>query len=184
MLPSLAFALLLAASPVTEQVVTEDNGTSRLAHDVLVPAPPAAVWTALATVEGWKSWAVPIAWAPTADMIETSYNPAAKAGDPANIKNQVLARIPPRLMIMRTVQAPPGFPHAEALASVVQIFELAPEGDGTRVRLTGTGYTASAGGQAMLAFFRTGNRVSLEMLRDRFEKGPTDWTAKLGQRQK
>ena len=32
----------------------------------------------------------------------------------------------------------------------------------------------------MLAFFRAGNKVSLEMLRDRFDKGPVDWEKKLG----
>ena len=44
-----------------------------------------------------------------------------------------------------------------------------------------SGYSADASGQAVLAFFKGGNRVSLEMLRDRFASGPIDWTEKLKQ---
>jgi hypothetical protein len=62
---------------------------------VSVAAPPQAVWEAISTVEGWKSWAVPVAWA-DGDTFETSYNPAARPGDPMNIKNQFVASVPGR----------------------------------------------------------------------------------------
>ena len=184
----IAALLLLAAAapaaalaPVTEQVRAEADGTVSLSHAVVVPAPPEQVWSAISTVEGWKSWAVPVAWtsADRPDVIETSYNPAAKPGDAMNIENQFLARVPNERLAFHTVKAPAGFPHFDALKRVTQTFELAPEGGGTRVSLTGTNYGADASGQAVQAFFKGGNRVSLEMLRDRFASGPIDWTEKL-----
>ncbi|WP_310467274.1 SRPBCC family protein [Sphingomonas sp.] len=182
-----AFALLAAAAPaaaltpVTEQVRSEADGSVSLSHSVVVPAPPAAVWSAISTVDGWKSWAVPVAWIAPArpDVIETSYNPAAKPGDAMNIENEFLSRVPGQRLAFHTIKAPAGFPHFEALRRVTQTFELAPEGGATRVSLTGTNYGADASGQAVLAFFKGGNRVSLEMLRDRFAVGPIDWTEKL-----
>ena len=167
--------------PVTEQVRSEADGSSSLSHEVTVPAPPAAVWAAITTVDGWKSWAVPVAWiAPDRPaVIETSYNPAAKPGDAMNIENEFVARIPEQRLVFHTIKAPAGFPHFDALRRVTQTFELTPDGAGTRVRLTGTGYSGDTPGQAVLKFFRGGNRVSLEMLRDRFASGPIDWTEKL-----
>jgi hypothetical protein len=44
----------------------------------------------------------------------------------------------------------------------------------TRVRLTGTGYADTDAGRQLLGFFREGNRVSLERLRDRFANAPAN----------
>lgn len=180
-----AFALAasspILAAPVTEQVRAETDGSSTLTHEVTIAAAPKDVWMAISTVEGWKRWAVPVAWASAteADTIETSYDQGAKPGDAGNIKNQFVARIPGRLLVFRTIKAPAGFPHFEAFKRVNQLFELAPAGKATRVTLTGVGYANNEAGKALLGFFRVGNRMSLEMLRDRFEKGPVDWAAKL-----
>jgi hypothetical protein len=56
--------------------------------------------------------------------------------------------------------------------------ELEPAGSGTRVRLSGIGYPAGAAGDALLGFFREGNRSTLEQLRARFVTGPVDWAAR------
>lgn len=160
MLSKFAASLLLASAapafatpssplaPVTEQVRSEADGSVTLAHAVVVPAPPAQVWAAITTVDGWKSWAVPVAWIAAArpSVIETSYNPAARPGDAMNIENEFLSRVPGQRLAFHTVKAPAGFPHFEALRRVTQTFELAPEGEGTRVSLTGTGYGADASG--------------------------------------
>ena len=172
-----------AGSPVTDQVRSATDGTVSLSHSVVVAAPAAEVSTAISTAEGWKSWAVPVAWFDArSGVMETSYNPVAKPGDANNIEQQFLDRVPGRRLAFRTVKAPAGFPHFDALRQVTQTFELFPEGGGTRVVLTGSGYGADAAGQATLAFFKTGNRMSLEMLRDRFVNGPIDWTKKLAKR--
>lgn len=168
-------------SPVTELVRSESKGTSSLSHSILVAAPPDDVWTAISTADGWRTWAVPVAWIAPArpDVIETSYNPSAKPGDAMNIENEFTGRVPGKKLVFRTIKAPTGFPHFDALRRVTQTFELKPEGGGTRISLTGTGYSNDDSGRAVLSFFRGGNRVSLEMLRDRFASGPIDWTEKL-----
>lgn len=158
-----------AQAPVSVAKLQEADGSHSLVHETVVDAPMPEVWAAIATAEGWKSWATPVAWAPAPDLIETSYSPDAKPGDPSVIRQQVLARVPARLMAFRTVKAPERFPDFDTYAKVVSVFELEPAGEGrTRVRLTGTGYSDTEAGRRLLDFFERGNAVSLEALRKRF----------------
>lgn len=168
------------APAVTVTEATAPDGTRSLAHEIVVPAQVEQVYAAFATPEGWRSWAVPHAWTDPAapDHIETSYAPHATLGDPANIRQHFLARVPNRLVVFRTVRTPPGFPHAETYQRTLGVAEFEPVAGGTRVRLTGSGYPATEAGNALLAFFREGNRTSLEQLRARFVTGPVDWAAR------
>ncbi|WP_129794032.1 SRPBCC domain-containing protein [Sphingosinicella sp. CPCC 101087] len=153
------------------------DGSHILIHETVIGAPPAEVWSAIATAEGWRTWAVPVAWAPEPDIIETSYAPAARAGGPETIRQQILVSIPERLIAFRTIKAPDGFPHFETFRRTTGLFELGPDGQGrTRVRLTGAGYPDDEAGRELLGFFREGNRISLERLRQRFDEGPVDWS--------
>ncbi|HEX8574410.1 MAG TPA: SRPBCC domain-containing protein [Allosphingosinicella sp.] len=177
-----ALLIALAASQVAAATKSRaPDGSHLLSHEAIVDAAPAEVWAAVATAEGWKSWAVPVAWAPAPDMIETSYTATAKPGDPSTIRQQVLIRVPQRLMVFRTVKAPAGFPDFETYAKVVSAFELEPAGDGrTRVRLTGAGYDDSEAGRRLLGFFEKGNQVSLDALKARFAgKAPPQLRAEL-----
>ncbi len=177
LLPLLLLLSIAAALPAAAQEIRiERDGSRTLVHETLVPAAPAAVWEAIATAEGWRGWAAPLAWTAPADpdLIETSYDPAAKPGDAGNIQQRIVARLPGRLLVFRTVKTPSGFPHAQAFLGVTQFFELAPEGAGTRVRLTGVNYPAGAEGDARLGFFRDGNRIALEQLRKSLQAGPGD----------
>lgn len=163
-----------AGAGVAVEAQQAPDGTTTLVHEAVVAAPIEPVYAALATAEGWRTWGVPHAWtaADDPDLMETSYNPNGRQGDPANIRQRFLARVPHRLIVYRTVQAPPGFPHAEAFYRVTQIIELSAAGSGTRVRLTGAGYPAGTAGQALVGFFREGNRAALEALRRRFGTPP------------
>jgi hypothetical protein len=165
---------LAAASPA--MAATKErapDGTHLLVNETIVDASPADVWAAISTAEGWKSWAVPVAWAPAPDMIETSYAPTARPGDPSTIRQQVLIRVPRRLMVFRTVKAPERFPDFDTYAKVVSAFEIEPAGEGrTRVRLTGAGYPDSEAGRRLLGFFEKGNQVSLHALKAHFAKRP------------
>ena len=189
LLPLAAAALVVAAPALAAPpaVTTEQtgSGTRSLIHEVVVDAPPAAVWAAIATPEGWRSWAVPVAWTPPGepDVIETSYDPAARAGDAGTIRQRILAAAPNHVLAFRTIKAPAGFPHWEAYRGVTSLFVLDPVGTRqTRVRLIGAGYPVSPAGDAALAFFERGNAASLEWLRLRFVEGPADWTKRLGAR--
>ena len=170
LIAALLLGLAAAPSPAATTARAPD-GTHLLTHEVVVDAAPAEVWAAVATAEGWKGWAVPVAWSPAPDMIETSYSPAAKPGDPSTIRQQLLLRLPERLVVFRTVKAPAGFPDFDTYARVVSAFELEPAGDGrTRVRLTGSGYADSEAGRRLLGFFERGNAESLEALKARFAR--------------
>ncbi len=182
---ALAALLVLAPAAAAAQDVVMDerreaDGTTTLSHDVVIDAPAAEIWTAISTAAGWRTWAVPVAWdAPVEPgTIETSYNPAAQPGDPTTIRQRILARIPGRLLVIRTVKAPDGFPHFETFARTTGFMELEPLGERrTRVRVTGTGYPDTEAGRQILGFFRDGNRISLERLNQRFVSGPLDWAA-------
>ena len=155
------------------------DGTLQLVHETVIDAPPEEVWAAISTPEGWRSWAVPAAWTPAdePDIIETSYSAAAVPGGPDTIRQRILASVPGRMIAFRTVKAPEGFPNFDAFRRTTGLFELEPDGaGGTRVRLTGAGYPDSDAGRQLLGFFREGNRISLERLRQRFVSGPVDWS--------
>jgi uncharacterized protein YndB with AHSA1/START domain len=157
------------------------DGTWTMAHEMVIEVPAAAVWEAIADAAGWKTWAVPVAWTPEPDVIETSYSPDARSGDASTIRQLVLAAIPERLLVFRTIKAPQGFPDFDTYRQTTMVFELEPFGAGrTPVRLTGTGFADSEAGRRLLGFFRDGNRVSLERLRQRLVAGPLDW-ATLGE---
>ena len=183
----LALAALLFLAPaaaVAHQVTITDrreaDGTRTLSHAVVVPAPRDAVYAAVSTPEGWRTWATPVSWVPAddPDAIEGSYNPAARPGDPSLIRQHVLARLPGRLLVFRTVRAPQGFPHFDVYRRVTIFIELERiDARRTRVRLTGTGYADNEAGRLLFGFFRDGNRISLERLRQRFISGPLDWAA-------
>jgi uncharacterized protein YndB with AHSA1/START domain len=171
------------AAPVSVSTRTRGDGRTDLVHETVVAAPAQAVWQAISTVEGWRTWAVPVAWGPEPDVIETSYTPTAQSGDPSTIAQRIVAAVPGRLLVFRTVRAPERFPNFQTYAQVTSVIELEPLGEGrTRVRLTGAGYADTEAGRQLLGFFREGNRVSLERLRRRFETGPLDWAAELRQR--
>ncbi|HEX8224615.1 MAG TPA: SRPBCC family protein [Allosphingosinicella sp.] len=168
-----ALLLGLATAPPSLAAirVQAPDGTYSMTHEAVVDAPAAEVWAAISTVEGWKSWAVPVAWAPAPDLIETSYAPTATPGDPSTIRQQILIRVPERLMVFRTVRAPARFPDFDTYSKVVSAFGLEPAGEGrTRVRLTGTGYADTDAGKRLLGFFESGNKASLDALKARFAK--------------
>ena len=153
------------------------DGSHALSHETVVDAPAADVWAAIATADGWKSWAVPVAWNAEPNLIETSYDPAARPGDKSTIRQRLIAQVPGRLLVFATVKAPDGFPDFDTYAKVTSVFELEPlDARRTRVRLTGSGYADTEAGKKLLGFFEQGNKTSLEQLRARFTAGPIDWS--------
>lgn len=180
--PAASAAPAIAGPAVRSERLAESDGTLTLVHEAVVDAPPAGVWQVISTVEGWKTWAVPVAWSDPSDpdVFETSYDPAAQPGQPQTIRQRVLARIPGRMMAFRTIKAPAGFADFDHFKNTLSVIELAPEGEGkTRVRLTGVGYPDTEAGHRLLGFFEQGNAATLEMLRRRFAEGPMDWAKEL-----
>ncbi len=181
----IATALLLAPIAAVHgqgQLTTQADGTLALAHEVIVDAPAAEVWTAISTPEGWRGWAVPAAWRDPADpnVLETSYDPAARPGQPQTIQQRFMDAVPGRSLAFRTIKAPAGFPDFETFSRVVSRFELIADGDRrTRVRLTMTGYPDNETGRRLAGFFNQGNALSLDRLQRRFRDGPLDWPSEF-----
>jgi uncharacterized protein YndB with AHSA1/START domain len=155
---------------VDDSSFTEPSGDRVIALETTVSAAPAEVWRALSTAEGWKSFAVKMAAVDfrVGGMIETSYDPAAKPGLSGNIKNEILAFLPERLLVIRNVQAPPGFAHAESFARTTTAIELIPADRGTTVRLTAVGFRPGADFDDLLKMFTMGDAWTLDELRKRF----------------
>jgi uncharacterized protein YndB with AHSA1/START domain len=163
---------------VSNTSFVEPNGDRAIQLSITVPASPQAVFDAFATADGFKAWAVPMAKIDlrVGGMIEASYNPDAKLGDPDNIKNRIVAYVPARLFVIANVQAPRSLPARDEFAKTVTIIEFVPEGaNATRVTLTNAGYGNSEGAQAAYKHFEWGDAYTLAGLRTRFEKGPVDW---------
>lgn len=164
-------------APVSISDAKLPDGSHALTHETIVAAPIEQVWAAIATVDGWRGWAAPVAREAGPGVMETSYDPAAAPGSAATIRQQVSAMVAPRVFVFRTVKAPQGFPNFDSYARVQSAIELEPAGPAaTRVRLTGSGYPDSVAGRQLLAFFREGNQITMERLQRRFSQGPIDWS--------
>jgi uncharacterized protein YndB with AHSA1/START domain len=175
----LAGLLLAIAGPAAAQDAVENtssveaSGHRVMQLNVVIPAPVADVWTALTTAEGWGRMGVRHAHVDfrTGGVIETSYGSesALVRGARTNIRNQIVAYVPGRMLAIRNVQAPPDFPNAEEFARTATVMELTPlDGGRTRLTLTATGFADGPAFDGLYALFLAGNSYSLGALRDSF----------------
>jgi uncharacterized protein YndB with AHSA1/START domain len=169
---------------VTNTSFVEPDGDRSLQLSVDVPATAKAVFDAFTTSAGFSSWAVPVAKIDlrVGGMIEASYEASSKFGDPNNIKNQIIAYIPNRLLIIHNVQAPAGFVDSALFQKTVTIMEFtAVDANTTHVTLTNAGYGQGKGFDDVYSHFEWGDAYTLHELRTRFLKGPVDWAAVAAQ---
>jgi uncharacterized protein YndB with AHSA1/START domain len=169
----LASAACATAPPVTgirDTSFTAPNGSRTIQLTTWLPAPPAEVFRTVATAEGWKSWAAPVAIGEIRlnSVLETSYNPNAKPGDAGNIKQQFTELVPDRRIAFRTIQTPEGFPHAELYKQTTASMDLTPEANGTRLRFTHAGFGTGEEFDELHGFFVDGDRQTLEALQKLF----------------
>ncbi len=162
-------ATLVASAILTAQPALSAERSFQTS--AVIPAPQATVWQAMTTAAGWKRMGVPFV---TMDfrvggVIESSYTAGAKAGDPNNIKNEVVAYLPGRMLAVKNTQAPKSFPYPQEFATTVTVFELAAEGpDATRVTATGVGFGEGPGYDWLLEKFEQGDAWALDQLRMSF----------------
>ena len=146
-----------------------------------VDASPAEVWKALTTDEGIKRWAAPIAHVDLMNggMWESSYSLSSHIGDRENIRNQIIAYVPGRLLVFHNVHVPKGAPPDFALLPAIRtILQIEPLGHGrARVTQSGVGYGEGAGFDGLYAHFNAGNRFVFEGLAKALTGKPVDWQA-------
>jgi uncharacterized protein YndB with AHSA1/START domain len=176
-----AGATLAADFPnVHDESFTESNGSRVLKLEIQIDAPADKIWKLLVDAEGWRSWAVPVAWVDfgIGGTVETSYSDQAVRGEPGNIKNSIVAYVPEQLLVLRNVQAPLNFQHAEDFGKTVTVINLRPiSKDRTQVELDGVGFVNAPAFDALLKQFRYGDSWTLEHLKRAAEHGPIDWAA-------
>ena len=160
---------------------TEPSGERSIQLSVDVPASAHDAFIAFTTSSGFSSWAVPVAKVDfrIGGYIEASYDPNAKIGDRANIKNAIIAYVPDRVLVIHNIQAPADFADQELFQRTVTIIEFtALEPRRTRVTITNAGYGGGERFDTLYRHFEWGNAYTLQTLKTRFEKGPVDWSAK------
>lgn len=175
---ALAVTTTAAAAPswrdypgVANTSFVEPSGDRAIQLSAIVDATPRQAFDAFATEAGFASWAVKLARIDlrVGGIIESSYNPQAKIGDPENIRNRIEAYLPGHLLVLRNVNAPKALPGREAFARTVTIVEFAGIAPGrTRVTVTNAGYGQSAEDAAAYAHFEWGDAYTLDALRRHF----------------
>ena len=147
------------------------DGQRVLRHDVLVAAPPEKVYEAWTTSEGLMSFAAPFVLIDmNARTWEASYGPEPKAGDPKNIRNEIVAYVPNAMLAIRIVNTPPNFPHPELAKRLHTVIELVPIADPntTRVRVSMLPYGTGEEWDKVYELFRRGNAFVLKRLEEKF----------------
>ena len=163
---------------VRDDSYVEPNGNRVLKLSITIDAPVGKISKLLSSSEGWQSWAVPVAWVEfgIGGMVETSYTATAVRGQPGNIKNSIVAYIPEQLLVLRNVQAPPNFQHADDFGKTVTVINLRRiSKTRTQVELDGVGFLNAPSFDALLKQFRYGDSWTLEHLKRAAERGPIDW---------
>jgi uncharacterized protein YndB with AHSA1/START domain len=181
---SLAFA---TAAQAAEQVPIHDSSyRDAYGHrvqqlSVVVDAPAAKVWDAFMTDDGFTRWATPVAHVTVENgggMMESSYLLTSRIGDPDNIKNEIVAYLPDKMIALRNAHVPKGAPFDPALiASIRTVITFDDLGGKTRVTESQVGYGEGAGYDSMYGHFRDGNAEELESLAQSFLGNPVDWKA-------
>jgi hypothetical protein len=173
-----AAAVIASAEPskdfsqIEDTCYNEPNGNRVIRLSTEVHAGTNEVWKTITTSQGWKSYAVAFA---NVDMqiggiIETRYNPQARLGDPNNIKNEIVAYVPGKMLAIRCVQAPQNFEYKKEFFACATILELTPiDEKTTRVTATSVGFRPGEAYESLFTKFRWGNAYTLDKLRLRFE---------------
>ena len=144
-----------------------------IAQDAVVNAPIDEVWKAWTTREGMESWMVgKTDFELTVGAIwHTSYDKQSTLDDDRTIHQQLLAYDPGRMLAIRTVKPPKGFPFPDEIGKTWTVVYLEPIGSAqTKVAARMFGYSANEESQKMRAFFERGNRATLDSLVKRFSK--------------
>jgi hypothetical protein len=104
-------------------------------------------------------------------IIESAYDPNGRIGAPGNIRNEIIAYVPHRMLAIRNVQAPPNTPFdAVTFQKIHTVNFFEPIADGrTRVTVFQPGFSSGEPYNGVYRFFAEGNRWSLEQLKKSLE---------------
>ena len=156
---------------LTDKPGAADVDISALVHEGLVEAPLAEVWNVWATGAGLRQWMAPHAEIDlrVGGLMRTNYHPDGQLGDAQTIVNTVLSFEPMRMISIKVVKAPDGFPFPNAIVQMWSvIYFTAVDANSTAVREVSLGFSADEESQRMRAFFNKGNSATMSQLQKHF----------------
>ena len=178
----IAMALALSAGPalaagaypdVTDSSGVDGGGARVLQLSIDLNAPPKAVWDSFTDAATVRRWSAPTA---VIDLrqggsMEESYSATAKPGDAENIRHDIIAYLPGRMLVFRNTNAPSGLPGRELYKQVVSILEVQDLGGGrSRLTVSQTGYAKGPDFDKLYAFFSEDNAELMETLKAALEQ--------------
>jgi hypothetical protein len=177
----IALALALAAGPAlaaekypnVHDTSTVDAGGARvLQQSIDLAAPAGAVWNAFADEATVRRWSAPVARIDLRQggTMEESYDPKGRLGDPENIRHEIIAYVPGRVLVIRNTNAPTRLPGRDFYNKVVSIIEVQDLGPGhSRLVVSQTGYAQGADFDKLYRFFHEDNAWLMEALKTELE---------------
>ena len=150
--------------------------TSPLTHEGVVEAPLSEVWNVWATSEGLRLWMAPHAEIDlhVGGLMRANYNPDGQLGDSQTIVNTVLSFEPMRMISIKVVKTPDGFPFPNAITQMWSVIYFAAAGaNRTAVREVSLGFSPDEESQRMREFFDRGNATTMSQLQ-RYFAGKTE----------
>jgi uncharacterized protein YndB with AHSA1/START domain len=156
---------------LTDKPDAADVDISPLVHEGLVEAPLAEVWNVWSTGAGLRQWMAPHAEIDlrVGGLMHANYRPDGQLGDSQTIVNTVLSFEPMRMISIKVVKAPDGFPFPNAITQMWSvIYFTAVDANKTAVREVSLGFGADEESQRMRAFFNKGNSATMRQLQKHF----------------
>lgn len=147
-----------------------DIDVNPLVHEAIVEAPLAEVWNIWATSEGLRAWMAPHAEIDlcVGGLMRANYNPDGQLGDSQTIVNTVLSFEPQKMISIKVVKTPEGFPFPNAITQMWSvIYFAAVDENKTAVREVSLGFSSDQESQRMREFFNGGNSTTMNELQVR-----------------
>jgi uncharacterized protein YndB with AHSA1/START domain len=161
---------------LTDKPDVDEIDISPLNHDGIVEAPLTEVWNVWSTSEGLRQWMAPHAEIDlrVGGLMRANYNPDGQLGDSQTIVNTVLSFEPQRMISIKVVKTPDGFPFPNAITQMWSvIYFAAVDENKTAVREVSLGFSSDQESQQMRKFFDKGNSITMSELQRYFaEKEP------------
>ena len=173
MFPLLAVPLVVATTAAPSP---PDSAIRAIRYEFTVAAPPGAVWEALTTSAGLRTF-----FAPSAEVELRPFGRFSIQFDPSrpgsSAEDNIVLGFQPERMLSSTWNAPPWFPAVRPLRTFLQ-FRLTPEAPSqTRVLLVHTGFGDGGEWDGTFEYFTGAWTWVAAALQYRFDRGPIDWAA-------
>lgn len=158
---------------VRDTSMVDAAGSRVLQLSIELNAPPRAVWDAFMDAPTVRRWSAALALIDLRQggTMEESYDAGARAGDPENIRHEIIAYVPGQIAVFRNTNAPSALPGRELYKRVVSVLEVQDIGGGrSRLTLSQTGYAKGPEFDTLYAFFSEDNAELMESLKAALER--------------